>query len=176
MKPEQHVQPMAIVSQDGEPFAFGGVGGLLKLGGADTGGRFAVAILPDIAPKTLGAPLHCHRNEDEYTYVLGGTLGALVGGEVVTAGPGTWIVKPRGQWHTFWNAGARPLSLIEIVSPAGFERYFREVAASGGHPAEIARINARYSIEMDLEGVPALCQRLGLALPAMPAMPAMPAR
>lgn len=171
MRQEQHRLPTAIRRPDGEPFAFGGVGGLLKLVGADTRGQFAAAILPNIAPKTLGAPLHCHRNEDEYSYVLAGTLGALVGEEVMTAGRGTWIVKPRGQWHTFWNAGARPLSLIEIVAPAGFERYFREVTATGGHPAEIARINARYSIEMDLEGVPALCDRFGLATPAMLAVP-----
>jgi hypothetical protein len=80
----------------------------------------------------LAAPLHRHHNEDEYTYVVKGTLGTMVEDEVLTAKAGTWLVKPRGQWHTFWNAGDEPCHMIEIVSPAGFESYFREVADSAG--------------------------------------------
>jgi mannose-6-phosphate isomerase-like protein (cupin superfamily) len=59
--------------------------------------------------------------------VLTGTFGALLGDAVVTAQPGTWVLKPRGQWHTFWNAGDTPCEIIEVISPAGFENYWREL-------------------------------------------------
>ena len=63
-----------------------------------------------MSPRALGAPLHRHSREDEYSYVLEGRVGALLGDEVAEGGPGDLIFKPRNQWHTFWNAGdtARP--------------------------------------------------------------------
>ena len=86
-------KPPVILPDEGDAFDFGGVGGLWKIDGADTGERFAVAHLPRIPPGVLGAPLHRHRNEDEYTFVLEGTQGTLVEDEVVTAEPGTWLFK-----------------------------------------------------------------------------------
>ncbi len=59
-----------------------------------------------MGPWALAAPLHRHTREDGYSYVLEGRVGALLGDEVVVGGPGDLIFKPRGQWHTFWNAGA----------------------------------------------------------------------
>jgi uncharacterized RmlC-like cupin family protein len=63
---------------------------------------------------------------------------ALLGDDVVEAGPGDLVYKPRGQWHTFWNAGDEPARILEIISPAGFERFFAELGplASGGAPRE----------------------------------------
>jgi Cupin domain len=68
--------------------------------------------------------------------VLEGRMGALLGDDVVEAGPGDLVYKPRGQWHTFWNAGDEPARILEIISPAGFERFFAELAplADGGAP------------------------------------------
>ncbi len=110
------------------------------------------------------------RGEDEYSYVLEGTLGALLGDEVVTAGPGTWVFKPRDQWHTFWNAGDTPCEIIEIISPAGFENFFRELAdvyaAEGGPDLErFGALCGRYGLEMDPDSVPGLCERFGLNHP-----------
>ncbi len=76
----------------------------------------------------LGAPLHTHRREDEYSYVLEGRLGVQLGEETLEAGPGELVFKPRGIPHAFWNAGDDPLRLLELISPAGFENSFREVA------------------------------------------------
>lgn len=137
-----------------------------KIDGEDTGRRFAVVHHP-IAPRALAAPLHLHHNEDEFSYVIRGTLGALLGDEVLTAGAGTWVFKPRGQWHTFWNAGDEPCEIIEVISPAGFENYFREVAAAWGDAAQFSAINQRYQLEMDFESVPQLCQRFGLTFPQL---------
>lgn len=155
-----------IAPGHGAAFDFGGLGVHWKIDGADTGGRFSVVHHP-IAPRALAAPLHRHRNEDEYSYVLEGTLGALLGDEVVTAGPGSWVFKPRAQWHTFWNAGDTPVQLIEVISPGGFETYFREVAEAWGDLEAVARINDAYGLDMDFDSVPALCARFGLTFPEL---------
>lgn len=158
--------PRTVLPGEGGAFDFGGLGVSWKIDGTETGGRFAVVHHP-MAPRALAAPLHYHHHEDEYSYVLEGTLGALLGDEVVTAGPGTWVHKPRGQWHTFWNAGDTPCRIIEVISPAGFEDYFREVADAWGDLEKFADINARYDLEMDFESVPDLCERFGLTFPEM---------
>ncbi len=149
-----------------ESFDFGGLGVDWKIDGPITQSRFAVVHHP-MAPHALAAPLHRHTHEDEYSFVLRGTLGALLGDEVVTANPGTWVIKPRGQWHTFWNAGDIPCEIIEIISPAGFENYFREVAAAWGDLDQFARINDKYDLDMDFDSVPGLCDRFGLTFPTL---------
>ena len=156
----------AILQNDGERFDFGGLGVRWKISGSETGQRFSIVHHP-LAPHALGAPLHYHHNEDELSYVLKGKLGALLGEEVVTAQPGTWVFKPRKQWHTFWNAGDSQCEIIEIISPAGFENYFREVASSWGDLEKFKEINRKYALDMDFGGVPGLCQRFGVTFPKL---------
>ena len=158
--------PTIILPDERDFFDFGGLGVRWKVDAAETDRRFSVVHHP-IAPRALAAPLHYHHNEDEYSYVLEGTLGALLGDEVVTAGPGTWVFKPRGQWHTFWNAGDVPCEIIEIISPGGFESYFREVAGAWGDAEAFGRIGEKYALDMDFDSVPDLCERFGLTFPAV---------
>jgi len=158
--------PVVKLPAGGESFDFGGLGVDWKIDGDETGGGFSVIHHP-MAPRALAAPLHRHHREDEYSYVVEGKLGALLGDDVVTAGPGTWVHKPRGQWHTFWNAGDTPALLVEVISPAGFEDYFREVSAAWGDLEAFAAINARYDLDMDFESVPGLCERFGLTFPEL---------
>jgi mannose-6-phosphate isomerase-like protein (cupin superfamily) len=158
--------PTIVPPEAAETFDFGGFGVEWKIDAEASGGRFSVVHHP-MAPHALAAPLHYHHNEDEYSFVLEGTLGALLGDEVATAGPGSWVFKPRHQWHTFWNAGDTPCRIIEVISPGGFEDYFREVAAARGDLEAFARINAEYDLEMDFESVPGLCQRFGLTFPEL---------
>ena len=117
-------------------------------------------------PRTLAAPLHRHTREDEYSYVLEGRVGALLGDEVLIAGPGDLIFKPRNQWHTFWNAGDEPARILEIISPAGFERYFEALVDLGGvvqaGPDALGELCARYGLEMDPDSIPGLIERFGL--------------
>lgn len=155
-----------IIIEDGDSFDFGGLGVIWKIDGPDTGQRFSVVHHP-IEPHALAAPLHFHHNEDEYSYVIRGTLGALLGSEVVSADAGTWVVKPRGQWHTFWNPGDTLCEIVEIISPAGFENYFREVAQAWGNIERFAEINQKYSLDMDFDSVPNLCNRFGLTFPEL---------
>lgn len=156
--------PTVITSIDGPSFDFGGLGVHWKIDGPQAGGQFAVVHHP-LAPRALAAPLHCHHREDEYSFVLKGTLGALLGDEVVTAGAGTWVFKPREQWHTFWNAGDEPCEIIEVIAPSGFENYFREVADAWGDMAAFAAINGKYALDMRFDSVPSLCERFGLTFP-----------
>lgn len=154
----------AISLHEGDFFDFGGLGVHWKIEGAQSGKRFAVVHHP-IAPHALAAPLHFHHNEDEYSFVLKGALGALLGDDVLVAETGSWIFKPRGQWHTFWNPGDTACEVIEIISPAGFENYFREVSAAWGDIEAFQRINARYQLDMDFDSIPRLCARFGLTFP-----------
>ena len=155
-----------ILPDSGASFDFGGLGVAWKIDAADAGGRFSVVHHP-IAPRALAAPLHYHHHEDEYSYVLEGTLGALLGDEVVEAGPGSWVFKPRGQWHTFWNADDTPCRIIEVISPGGFEDYFREVAEGWGDVEAFGRISRKYALDLDLDSVPELCRRFGLTFPEL---------
>ena len=154
--------PTLLPPADGEAFDFGGFGVRWKIDGSQTGGRFAVVHHP-IAARTLAAPLHRHHREDEYSYVLTGKLGALLGDDVVTAEPGTWVFKPRGQWHTFWNAGHMPCEIIEVISPAGFENYFREMKAMWPDRSKSADLLRRYELDVDIDSIARLCARFNLA-------------
>ena len=153
-----------IIHPGGDFFDFGGLGVNWKIEGTASHGRFAVIHHP-MEPRALAAPLHYHHNEDEFSFVIRGRLGALLGDDVVTAEAGTWVFKPREQWHTFWNAGNTICEIIEVISPAGFENYFREVAAAWGDLKQFGAINKKYRLDMDFESVPRLCDRFGLTFP-----------
>jgi quercetin dioxygenase-like cupin family protein len=85
---------ITIPRDGGERVDLGGLGIVWKIEGSESGERFSVVHHP-LEPRALAAPLHRHSREDEYSYVLSGTLGALLDDAVVTAGPGTWVFKPR---------------------------------------------------------------------------------
>ena len=153
---------------DGKAGTLGSIGARLMIEGVETGGGFSLVEHP-MPPRALAAPLHRHLREDEYSYVLTGRLGALLGDDVVEAGPGDLVFKPRGQWHTFWNAGDEPASILEIIAPAGFERFFAELIDLGGamqaDPAVLGSLCARYGLEMQPDTVPGLVERFGLRMP-----------
>jgi len=153
-------------SRDGEVMgAADAVRDRFMVGGADSGGGFALVehLMP---PRALAAPLHRHSQEDEYSYVLEGRVGALLGEEEIFGEAGDLIFKPRGQWHTFWNAGDVPARILEIISPGGFEEAFREMHALGDElaPETMAAIAARYGVEADFERTVPIIERHGLTL------------
>jgi hypothetical protein len=63
----------------------------------------------------------------------------------VAAGPGSYLIKPRGLMHTFWNAGPGPARLLEVIAPAGFETYFAELAEAGD-PGRRQELAAKYGV------------------------------
>jgi len=135
--------------------------------GTDSRGGFSLVEHP-LSSRALGAPLHRHDREDEYSYVTEGRIGALLGDHVVEAGPGDLIFKPRNQWHTFWNAGDEPARILEIICPAGFERYFVELVALGGSraasPDALKSLAQRYALEVRPQSIPELLDRFHLRL------------
>jgi mannose-6-phosphate isomerase-like protein (cupin superfamily) len=163
-QPSPPSAPLIIPPGVGDKFDFGGFGVHWKIDGFQTDRRFSVVHHP-LAPRALGAPLHRHHREDEYSYVLTGAFGALLGDTVVTAEPGMWVFKPRGQWHTFWNAGDTPCEIIEVISPAGFEDYFRELTAIWPDRSKSGELLRKYELDMDFDSVPGLCTRFGLTSP-----------
>jgi quercetin dioxygenase-like cupin family protein len=150
----------------GRQGSLGGLGVRFMISGLDSARGFALLEHP-LKPRALAAPLHRHSREDEYSYVLRGRVGALLGDEVVFGGPGDLIHKPRHQWHTFWNAGDEEASLLEIISPAGFEKYFEELielfVEGRPGPERIAPIARRYGLEIDPSSIPSLCAEHGLS-------------
>ncbi len=115
---------------------------------AETGGRLAI-VEHTIAPGVLAAPVHRHEREDEYSYVLEGRVGAMFDGTVVHATVGDFVRKPRGEWHTFWNAGDGPLRILEIITPGGLEELFQLLAAPDAPPDVLADVEESFGCAVD---------------------------
>jgi mannose-6-phosphate isomerase-like protein (cupin superfamily) len=166
-----------VSPRDGLAGFLGTIGVRFMIDGSEAGERFSLVEHP-MAPGALAAPLHRHHREDEYSFVLEGRMGALLGDEVLEAGAGSLIFKPRNQWHTFWNAGDEPCRILEIISPAGFERFFRELIDLGGvtgaSPADFAELCGRYELDMQPDSVPGLLERFNLRFPGVEIPPGWP--
>src|SRR5689334_25411413 len=159
--------PRIVPPDNGRDGFLGSIGVRFMIDGTDAADRFSLVEHP-MSARALAAPLHLHTREDEYSYVLEGRMGALLGDDVVEAGPGDLVHKPRNQWHTFWNAGDEPCRILEIIAPAGFESFFRELSDMGGalnaDPAELMALGERYGQFFKLDSVPTLLERFGLQI------------
>lgn len=157
--------------KDGRSGFLGSIGVRFMIGGDEAGGGFSMVEHP-MSPRALAAPLHRHTLEDEYSYVLQGRVGAMLGDEVLVGGPGDLIHKPRNQWHTFWNAGDEPARILEIMSPGGFEGFFAALVDLGGvtqaTPQALGELCAQYKLEMNPDSVPGLVERFALRFPGEP--------
>jgi mannose-6-phosphate isomerase-like protein (cupin superfamily) len=159
--------PRVLGPTDGKAGFLGSIGVRFMIDGEEGGGDFSLVEHP-MSPRALAAPLHRHNREDEYSWVIEGRVGALLGDDVIEGGPGDLIFKPRGQWHTFWNPGDEPARILEIIAPAGFEHFFRELVEMGGvvqaDPEDVAALCARYELEMQPDTVPGLLDRFDLRI------------
>ncbi len=118
-------------------------------------------------------PPHTHAREDEYDFVLEGELTSFVGGEVVVAPAGSYVLKPRNVPHAFYNAGSETVRVVGIVIPGGLEGYFDEYEkiasklASGEideeeHRRSRAELGDRYGITWHDERIPEARARFGM--------------
>ncbi len=104
------------------------------LWGHDTGRALSVVEHP--FPVGALVPPHLHTREDEYSIVTEGQIGFRSGDREVVLAAAGYVTKPRGEMHTMWNAGRVPARMIEIISPAGFEHFFRRAGQPDlGRPA-----------------------------------------
>ncbi len=139
-----------------------------RLSPAQTG---SISIVEHVFSVGALVPPHRHTREDEISYVVEGEIGFRSDGRELSLGAGGYIVKPRGELHSMWNAGSVPARMIEIISPAGFEEYFAELAAAGAakggrpDPSISGPIAERYGLSFDMTEVPDLVARHDLIAP-----------
>jgi hypothetical protein len=87
----------------------------------------------------------------------------------VKATAGTYVLKPRQIMHTFWNATDKPARILEILSPAKFEKFFEEMSDLFKHPGpetteQLGAAAARHQTQMSMDWVPELKATYGLKL------------
>ena len=163
--------PRIVGPTDGRLAELGSIAARMMIWTEDVpGGSFSLVEHP-MPPRRLAAPIHKHSREDEYSYVLEGRMGALLGDDVVYAEAGDTVFKPRDQWHTFWNAGDTPCRILEIIAPGGFEHFFDELGSaieSGtAGPEKLGELGEKYAIDFQPESVARLCEEHGLEHPML---------
>jgi len=167
---EAAAAPLTIVQPGEGPVGdLGSIGVAFKLWGADTGG--AVAIVEHPFPVGALVPPHLHTREDEYSIVTEGEIGFRSGDREIVLSAGGYITKPRGELHTMWNAGSTPARMIEVISPAGFEHFFRELSEvlSAGPPRleDVGTLADKYGLQFGQpDWLPDLISRYNLPSPA----------
>jgi quercetin dioxygenase-like cupin family protein len=124
-------------------------------------------------PPGVMIPPHTHTREDECNYVLKGELTCDVGGEIIVAPVGSYVLKPRGVPHALCNTGTEPVWVVEILTPGGFEGYFdeyEEIAAKLAsreiteeeHRRARAELGGRYGVSWHDELIPEARARFGI--------------
>lgn len=111
--------------------------------------------------------MHKHTRENEISFVLEGELSVIQNGVEETAGPGQFIVKPKGIFHTFWNATNQQIRFIEIITPGEFQTYYAEIAPFllPGKPPQLdklAETAAKYGLIMDPGAADLIIKKYGL--------------
>ena len=124
-----------------------------------------------VPPRTLGAPPHRHRDEDEFFYVLEGELVFLSEDDEQRCGPGTTATLPRGHVHGFWNPTDAPARALLTITPARFGSFFDDVVAElrarqppdpGAVGALLTEVAARYGCEVYGDRAGPIVERYGL--------------
>ena len=138
----------ALPAPQGPDRLIGSIGVGFRLGGEHTGGQ--VAIVEHPFPPGALVPPHVHTQEDEFSIVTAGEIGFRSGLDEVVLGPGGYIVKPRGELHTMWNAGTNEARMIEAGPP---------------NPSDLAALAKRYGVFVDGTWVPELMEKYHLNSP-----------
>lgn len=137
-----------------------------------SGGAFAL-VEYDIPSGVLVAPLHTHSREDEYSYVVAGTVGTQIGDEVIVGSPGDLLAKPRGMPHTLWNPSPASARVLELIVPGGFERCLEQLQRPDSTrqpitPDDLQQLWKEFGIEMHPGSAGALMHKHRLRAVAIP--------
>lgn len=128
--------------------------------GEETAGKHG--LVETVEERGAKPPRHLHHREDETVYVIEGSLSVWVAGEWIEAPAGTAVFLPRGAEHAF-VAATEEARVLSFFAPAGFEGFYREMAASGLFDVErLVTMAARYGCEIT---GPSTAQRRGGAGP-----------
>lgn len=137
-------------------------GMVLKINAADMEGYFGM-MEGCLKGKQLLAP-HTHERETQAVYVINGELEFEVGGEGglrFMAETGSYIIKPKGIEHAFWNAGDDPVNYIELSTGSNFEDFQRSTDQFNKHKVMKESIT-KHSMTIHIERIPEMLERHGL--------------
>jgi quercetin dioxygenase-like cupin family protein len=158
------IAPIALSAAEGEALWFIGSLTTIKASGHDTAGR--VAVIEHLSPRGSGSPLHVHRREDEWFYVIEGELTLWVGGQIIDASAGSFVYGPRDIPHTY-TVSSDTARFLVVTEPAGFEKFVRTLA----QPAA-ARVIPPSAVEpADLEAMTRLAAEHGIEILGPPGIP-----
>jgi quercetin dioxygenase-like cupin family protein len=158
------VSPIALRREEGEALWFLGVLATIKASAETTDGR--VAVIEHHAPQGMGSPLHVHRREDEWFYVIEGSLTFWVGGQVIEAPAESFVYGPRDIPHTFVVTSPEARFLL-VTEPAGFESFVRTLA----EPAQTLTLPPASSLPPDPERMTAIAAEYGIEILGPPGIP-----
>jgi mannose-6-phosphate isomerase-like protein (cupin superfamily) len=121
---------------------------VVLLDGKQTGEKFTAFV--NISPPGGGPGPHYHEREDEWFYIVEGEVSFLMNDTWVDVFPGDCVYSPRGSVHGFKNKTDQPIRVFMNIAPAGFERFFAEVAEEWAQSepdmSRIKAISDRYGI------------------------------
>lgn len=122
----KEARTQVLAPGEGETLAAVGTSVLLKTVASDTGGRWTMYEYT-APPGFAGPPPHWHKQTDEASFVLEGTIRFEVDGESVDAQPGAYARVPPGVVHRFSNPSDEPARFLGLIVPGGFEKYWEEL-------------------------------------------------
>jgi quercetin dioxygenase-like cupin family protein len=106
----------------------------------------SLAMLEMHLRRDASAPCHTHAREDEIVYVLEGHLTFTLRDATVDAPAGSCLTLPRNGEHSY-RVISDEARLLTIVTPAGLEGFYREIATPDSLPVEqLVCLAARYGI------------------------------
>lgn len=142
----------------------------MKVRSGQLGGDFSV-MQAVVEPYQLLVP-HTHQHEDQVVFVIEGQLEFEVGGAGgtrFTAKAGSYVIKPRGISHGFWNNTDKTCHYIELSGREGFEHFVDDTADGAVRAAKAAE--AKYDVKFHVTRIPALMHEHGLTSIAGMEMP-----
>lgn len=135
---------------EGESFSMMGIQITPKLRAEDTGGAYSM--LEQIVSPVGGTPPHICHADDKSIYVVEGEFDILLGNETKRAKAGSFVIIPRGTVHDFTNSGASSGKLLVSLTPAGHEKFLRELSQlvqnGAPDPQKMATIAQTYQVEV----------------------------
>jgi mannose-6-phosphate isomerase-like protein (cupin superfamily) len=108
-----------------ERLTFGGVNVVIRVSAEDSGG--AMTVMEEVPPM-VDTPLHVHSREDELFYIVEGEHVITLGDEEHRLGPGDALFAPRGIPHAQRRVEPGVGRELIVVTPGGFEQFFRDLA------------------------------------------------
>jgi quercetin dioxygenase-like cupin family protein len=158
------VAPIALGRYEGEALWFLGFLVELKASSETTADRLTV--IEHLGPRGAGSPLHVHRREDEWFYVIDGELTFWVGGRVIDAPAGSFVYGPRDIPHTFVVASEQA-RFLQVAEPAGLDGRVRALA----QPAQRLEIPPPPTEPPDVVLMAALAAEYGVEIVGPPGIP-----